>query len=117
MSPEATHATLGISVGANQGLSSIAERPQSGGEESEDDEDELAGGWKTAKPDQNAMIKADQSLQVLHSGSLWKKGNRRKVCWLLAFLSPQYHTRHLLWQSIDMEEAVVCPAPCSSGIL
>lgn len=81
MSPEALHATVGNNAGANQGLSSIAERPMSGGEESEDDEDELAGGWKTAKPDQNAMIKADQSLQVLHSGSLWKKGNRRKVCW------------------------------------
>jgi len=85
--PEATYATLGTSGGANQGLSSIAERPMSGGEESDDDEDELAGGWKEAKPGQSAMIKADQSLQVLHSGSLWKKGNRRKVCWRLASLS------------------------------
>ena len=81
MLPDAAHTTLGIGAGASQGLSSIAERPMSGGEESEDDEDEFAGGWKAGEPGQHAMIKADQSLQVLHSGSLWKKGNRRKVCW------------------------------------
>jgi len=69
----------GSLTGAQQPLSSIAERRSgSGGEDSEDDDDEGEGGWKTADvATANPQGSADEG--VIKAGYLWKKGERRKV--------------------------------------
>lgn len=71
---EPTSTTMGTS--APQPLGAIAERTVSGAEESDEDEEDVAGGWRPA----NAAIAGGNSTTDLHSGYLWKKGSgRRKV--------------------------------------
>lgn len=62
-------------------LSSIAERASGSGEESEEDDEEEEGPWKTADKSQR-MDSLNES--VLKSGYLWKKGERRKVSFILS---------------------------------
>jgi len=59
-------------------LSSIAERRSNSGEDTEDEEDAIAGGWKTADVSAKPRNSVDES--VIKAGYLWKKGERRKVC-------------------------------------
>ena len=74
---DANSAAMGVS--ASQPLSAIAERTVSGAEESEEDEDDVAGGWRPAKS-VGALTGTGHTITVLHSGYLWKKGSgRRKV--------------------------------------
>ena len=55
-------------------LSSIAEaRTNSGGEDTEDEEDDQEGGWKSATRHNSV----DET--VIKTGYLWKKGERRKA--------------------------------------
>jgi hypothetical protein len=71
---EPTSTAMGVS--ASQPLSAIAERTVSGAEESDEDEDDVAGGWRPA----NTAIAGGNGTTDLHSGYLWKKGSgRRKV--------------------------------------
>ncbi|KAF7316618.1 hypothetical protein HMN09_00394400 [Mycena chlorophos] len=68
------------SASAHPNLSSIAERrSQSGGEDSEeeDDGDEGAGGWRSAARASPQLNSAEES--VIKAGYLWKKGERRKT--------------------------------------
>ncbi|PPQ63851.1 hypothetical protein CVT24_009064 [Panaeolus cyanescens] len=59
-------------------LTSIAERRSgSGGEDTEDEEDVVEGGWKSADIPPKPRNSADES--VIKSGYLWKKGERRKT--------------------------------------
>ncbi|THV07269.1 PH-domain-containing protein [Dendrothele bispora CBS 962.96] len=69
----------GSLTGAQQPLSSIAERRSgSGGEDSEDDDDEGEGGWKTADVT-TAHPQGSADEKVIKAGYLWKKGERRKT--------------------------------------
>ncbi|KAK7463444.1 hypothetical protein VKT23_006796 [Stygiomarasmius scandens] len=81
LSPSGMVSSLGAGslTGAQQPLSSIAERRSgSGGEDSEDDDDEGEGGWKTADVSTaNPQGSADEG--VIKAGYLWKKGERRKT--------------------------------------
>ena len=58
-------------------LTSIAERRSISGEDTEDEEDALEGGWKTADVQAKPRNSIDES--VIKAGYLWKKGERRKV--------------------------------------
>ena len=58
-------------------LTSIAERRSNSGEDTEDEEDAVEGGWKTADVQAKARGSIDES--VIKAGYLWKKGERRKV--------------------------------------
>jgi pleckstrin homology domain-containing family A member 1/2 len=81
MSPSGMVSSLGGGslTGAQQPLSSIAERRSgSGGEDSEDDDDEGEGGWKTADVS-SIQLKDAVDEGVIKTGYLWKKGERRKV--------------------------------------
>lgn len=68
---------------ATQPLTAIAERTVSGAEESEEEDDDVAGGWRPAKSVDHpggATTGAGHSTTVIYSGYLWKKGSgRRKV--------------------------------------
>lgn len=65
---------------SSQPLSAIAERPMSGAEESEEEDDDVAGGWRQGAEAQVVGASAGTGNVVLHSGYLWKKGSgRRKV--------------------------------------
>ncbi len=57
-------------------LSAIAERSNSG-EDTEDEDDEEEGGWKSAASRVGTHDSVDES--VIKAGYLWKKGERRKV--------------------------------------
>ena len=58
-------------------LTSIAERRSNSGEDTEDEEDAVEGGWKTADVQAKQRGSIDES--VIKAGYLWKKGERRKV--------------------------------------
>ena len=58
-------------------LSSIAERRSNSGEDTEDEDDVVEGGWKTADVPAKPRSSVDES--VIKAGYLWKKGERRKV--------------------------------------
>jgi hypothetical protein len=58
-------------------LSSIAERRSNSIEDTDDEEDPVEGGWKTADVQAKARGSIDES--VIKAGYLWKKGERRKV--------------------------------------
>lgn len=64
---------------SNPPLTSIAERHGSGDESEEDEDDEEEGGWRTADVRGKPRGSADET--VLKAGYLWKKGERRKVCY------------------------------------
>jgi len=65
------------STSAPKPLSSIAERRTASGEDSEEDEDDQEGGWKTADAQSTPRDSVDES--VIKAGYLWKKGERRKT--------------------------------------
>jgi hypothetical protein len=54
----------------------------SGAEESDEEEEDVEGGWQTAKSrPQGVLVPAggdNNKLVVLHSGYLWKKGSGRR---------------------------------------
>jgi hypothetical protein len=58
-------------------LTSIAERRVGSGEDSEDEDEEEVGGWKTADAGVTANNSVDEG--VIKAGYLWKKGERRKT--------------------------------------
>jgi hypothetical protein len=58
-------------------LTSIAERRVGSGGEDSEDEDEEVGGWKTADAGVMAHNSVDEG--VIKAGYLWKKGERRKT--------------------------------------
>jgi pleckstrin homology domain-containing family A member 1/2 len=62
-------------------LDSIAERQVGSGEESEDDEDEI-----DEVEDAKGKSRKSSDDNVIKTGYLWKKGERRKVCLLLFFI-------------------------------
>lgn len=71
-----------MGASASQPLSAIAERTGSGVEESEEDDDDVAGGWRPAKSvDHSGGIGAGTNTTVIHSGYLWKKGSGRRKTW------------------------------------
>lgn len=67
--------SMSIGPSSQPPLSSIAERRSNSGEDTEDEEDAVEGGWKTAD------IKPRSSVDecVIKAGYLWKKGERRKT--------------------------------------
>ena len=89
-------------------LSSIAERHGSG-DESEEEEDDGEGGWRSAdvrgKPRDETVLKA---------GYLWKKGERRKVRF---FFSNPHGDRIPDLNLSDVEKEMVRSAACASGVL
>ncbi|KAG7451277.1 PH domain-like protein [Guyanagaster necrorhizus] len=58
-------------------LSAIAERRSNSGEDTEDEDDEEEGGWKSANSRVGTHDSVDES--VIKAGYLWKKGERRKT--------------------------------------
>jgi hypothetical protein len=94
---EPTSTAMGVS--ASQPLSAIAERTVSGADESDEDEEDVAGGWRPA----NAAIAGGNSTTDLHSGYLWKKGSGRRKVGLQ--MLPLYASVTTL---LDLEKAVVC---------
>ncbi|KAG1739190.1 uncharacterized protein EDB91DRAFT_1136451 [Suillus paluster] len=58
-------------------LSSIAEGRSGSGEESDEDEEEEVGGWRTATMTEKPHSSFDE--KMIKSGYLWKKGERRKT--------------------------------------
>lgn len=90
-------------------LSSIAERRSGSGEDS-DEEEEEEGGWKSADIRGKPRDSVDES--VIKSGYLWKKGERRKV-----LKPPDFDHCMLTLPFADLEEALVCAATSSLGIL
>ena len=58
-------------------LTAIAERRSDSGEDTEDEEDALEGGWRMAEVQAKLRNSIDES--VIKAGYLWKKGERRKV--------------------------------------
>jgi hypothetical protein len=104
--------SYGASVQVQPLLSSIAERRSaSGGEDSEDeDADEEEGGWKTTVAPR-PQGSAEES--VIKAGYLWKKGERRKVCW--SAKGPAFV--YLTTATPDVEEALVRPAPGAPRVL
>lgn len=66
-------------------LTSIAERRSNSGEDTEDEEDAVEGGWKTADVQAKPRNSIDES--VIKAGYLWKKGERRKVDPVFDFFS------------------------------
>lgn len=76
-SPSGGHA---IHVGGSSSqppLTSIAERRSGSGEDTEDED----GEWKTA--DVRPSVRNSLDEKVLKAGYLWKKGERRKVCFFV----------------------------------
>ncbi|KAG8867395.1 hypothetical protein FRC20_005861 [Serendipita sp. 405] len=81
LSNDPASAPMGVST--SQPLSAIAERTISGAEETDDEEEDVAGGWHAAKGVNNlsGSLKNDASTTVLQSGYLWKKGSGRRKTW------------------------------------
>ena len=73
------HVSSGLHTGASSQppLSSIAERRSNSGEDTDEEEDTVQGGWKTADVPVKPRSSVDES--VIKAGYLWKKGERRKV--------------------------------------
>jgi hypothetical protein len=68
--------TAALSAASHPPLTSIAERRDGSDSEEEDDEEE--GGWKTATANATPAH-AGSVEEVIKTGYLWKKGERRKV--------------------------------------
>ena len=79
------HVSSSLHAGASSQppLSSIAERRSNSGEDTDEEEDAVEGGWRTA--DVKPRNSVDES--VIKAGYLWKKGERRKVEILLGSFS------------------------------
>ena len=93
-------------------LQPIAERGVGSGEESEEDEEEDEGEWRVGTREHD-LARGSRDETVLKTGYLWKKGERRKVCFqcVLPLLAAS------LTAGVDMEETLVCPPSCALGIL
>ncbi|KAH9831535.1 PH-domain-containing protein [Rhodofomes roseus] len=87
VAPEASNAAPTVAIAGSAlvtspssqppALSAIAERRDGSGEESEEDEDEGVGGWRTVDVKRPQRGSYDETM--LMSGYLWKKGERRKT--------------------------------------
>lgn len=105
----------------SQPLSAIAEHTLSGAEESEEEADDVAGGWRLGRSGDpaNANANPDVKLTVLHSGYLWKKGaGRRKVISApICLMHVDRLSADLFHRLADMEKEVVCIALHPSCVL
>jgi len=95
-------------------LTSIAERrSQSGDDDSEDEEDDVHGGWRTPEV-RGGRNSLDEG--VIKAGYLWKKGERRKVRFLL-YSDVVLPMSNANCTSLDVEETLVCAATRAFGLL
>ena len=89
-SPQEIQRKLSVHTGTSShppltSLTAIVERRSDSGEDTEDEEDAVEGGWKTADVQAKPRDSIDES--VIKAGYLWKKGERRKVEISLDFFS------------------------------
>ena len=103
----------GLHAGASSQppLSSIAERRSDSGEDTEDEEDAIEGGWKTADVQAKPRGSIDES--VIKAGYLWKKGERRKV----GISLDSFPLSECSLVLVDMEETLVRFTSCSHSLL
>jgi hypothetical protein len=84
-----------MNLATSQPLGVIAERTMSGAEESEEEDDDVAGGWRQARGAEVhiASASASKGNTVLHSGYLWKKGSGRRKVGCHSFLLYDRHAQ------------------------